>query len=126
MKIDGTLNTFGATEYLNSHEQLKQSSQITTEKPDTKSGNNSDNKQNQQDTPSKHILKSAINGMNQTAEALMHTHMKFTLHEGTHEYYVKIIDDSSGKVLREIPSKKFLDRVEEMLKFSGLFVNEKR
>ena len=59
---------------------------------------------------SKKMIQSAIDGMNQTVKSLVHTHVKFTLHPGTDKYYVKIINDSTGKVLREIPSKsiKFL------------------
>ncbi|RNB85226.1 flagellar protein FlaG [Brevibacillus panacihumi] len=54
------------------------------------------------------------------------THLKFTLHEKLNEYYVQIINDHDGTVVREIPSKKIMDMVAKMHEMIGLLVDEKR
>ncbi|WP_035175306.1 flagellar protein FlaG [Bacillus atrophaeus] len=53
-------------------------------------------------------------------------HLKFELHEKLNEYYVKVIEDSTNKVIREIPSKQWLDFYAAMTEFLGLFVDEKK
>lgn len=87
--------------------------------------NSSDLLESERPSISKRMLESTIKGLNQTIQ-MTNTHVKFTLHEGTKEYYVKIINDSNGDVIKEIPSKEFLDKVEEMIKLSGLFIDERR
>lgn len=54
-----------------------------------------------------------------------HTSVKFELHEKLNEYYVTIVDDSTQEVVREIPSKKFLDMYAAMTEFVGLMVDKK-
>ncbi|AZV49914.1 flagellar biosynthesis protein FlaG [Bacillus halotolerans] len=53
-------------------------------------------------------------------------HLKFELHEKLNEYYVKVIEDSTNEVVREIPPKQWLDFYAAMTEFLGLFVDEKK
>ncbi|MBL3647926.1 flagellar protein FlaG [Bacillus sp. RHFS10] len=53
-------------------------------------------------------------------------HLKFELHEKLNEYYVKVIEDSTNEVIREIPPKQWLDFYAAMTEFLGLFVDEKK
>jgi flagellar protein FlaG len=39
---------------------------------------------------------------------------------------VKVIDENTGEVIREIPPKKILDMVANMLELAGLLVDERR
>ncbi|MBF8982958.1 flagellar protein FlaG [Lutibacter sp. B2] len=51
--------------------------------------------------------------------------LKFSIHEKTKQIMVKVIDDTTKEVIREIPSKKILDMVADMMEKAGLFVDKK-
>lgn len=53
------------------------------------------------------------------------THLKFELHDGLQEYHVSVIDDVTGEVVKEIPSKKLLDMHAAMTAELGLLVDKK-
>lgn len=53
------------------------------------------------------------------------TSLKFEFHEKLNEYFVKIIDEKTKEVVREIPSKKMLDFYAAMTEFLGLIVDKK-
>ena len=50
------------------------------------------------------------------------TSLKFQLHDKLNEYYVQIIDTNTDEVLKEIPSKKFLDRYAATAELLGFMV----
>lgn len=54
------------------------------------------------------------------------THLKFEIHDKTKDVMIKIINDNTGEVLKEIPPKKILDMVASMMEVFGIFVDEKR
>ncbi|PTQ50977.1 MAG: hypothetical protein BLITH_1215 [Brockia lithotrophica] len=51
------------------------------------------------------------------------THLRFEWHEELREYYVRVVDDATNEVIREIPPKKWLDLVAYMLEHLGLLVD---
>lgn len=60
----------------------------------------------------------AINGANKTFE--------YSIHEKTKQIMVKVIDQDTKEVIREIPPEKVLDMVARMWEMAGLFVDERR
>lgn len=50
---------------------------------------------------------------------------EFSIHEKTKEIMVKVIDTSTGEVIREIPPEKILDLVASLWEIAGLIVDEK-
>jgi flagellar protein FlaG len=54
------------------------------------------------------------------------TGFRFSVHEGTQEILVKVINEDTGEVIREIPPEKILDMVAKMWELMGIFVDEKR
>lgn len=56
---------------------------------------------------------------------LVNKRMKFEIHEQSNRVMVKIIDEDSGEVLNEIPSKKLLDMLSSLDNFVGLLVDKK-
>lgn len=54
-----------------------------------------------------------------------HRRLRFAYHEKLHDYYIQVIDNETNQVIREIPSKKFLDNYAEIAKRFGLIVDEK-
>ncbi|MFD2214820.1 flagellar protein FlaG [Metabacillus endolithicus] len=73
---------------------------------------------------SKKELEHIIDGINEMLQP-SNTHLKFELHEELNEYYVTIINDYTNEVVREIPSKKWLDIYASMTEFVGLLVDRK-
>ncbi|WP_165998793.1 flagellar protein FlaG [Bacillus sp. Cs-700] len=53
------------------------------------------------------------------------TSLKFQLHDKLNEYYVQIIDSQTDEVIKEIPSKKFLDRYAATAELLGFMVDHK-
>lgn len=74
--------------------------------------------------PSKEEMEGVIEGINEMLQPA-NTHIKFELHEKLNEYYVTIVDNNTDEVVREIPSKKWLDIYAAMTEFVGLIVDEK-
>ena len=50
----------------------------------------------------------------------------YSVHEKTNEIMIKVIDENTKEVIREIPPKKILDMVANMLEMAGLLVDERR
>lgn len=77
------------------------------------------------DVPSVPALSQAVDGLNEALKVVQ-THLRFRLHEGTHRYYVEIVDTLEDEVVREVPPKRFLDMIADMYEFMGLIIDEKR
>ncbi len=54
------------------------------------------------------------------------THLKFQIHEKTKEVMVRIVEDETGEVIKEIPPEKMLDMVAKLWEIAGIIVDEKR
>lgn len=73
---------------------------------------------------SKIQMEKIVEGMNEFVTPV-NVSIRFELHEKLKEYYVKVVDSTTDEVIREIPSKKFLDMYAEITEFMGLFVDKK-
>ncbi|WP_282938801.1 flagellar protein FlaG [Paenibacillus sp. RC67] len=60
----------------------------------------------------------AIQGPNTTVEV--------SVHEQTKQIMVKVLDQDTGKIIREVPPEKILDLVANMMQVAGLLVDERR
>ena len=80
--------------------------------------------QDNQIPPSIKEMESVIEGINEMLQPAR-THLKFELHEKLSEYYVTVIDNNTNEIIREIPSKKWLDFYAAMTDFIGLIVDKK-
>ncbi|MGI2328505.1 flagellar protein FlaG [Planococcus sp. YIM B11945] len=65
-----------------------------------------------------------VEEMNEFLETVT-TGVKFQLHEKLNVYYVQVINTNTEEVLKEIPSKKFLDMYASMAEFAGLIIDDK-
>lgn len=65
-----------------------------------------------------------VEGMNEFITPV-NVSIRFELHDKLKEYYVKVVDTATDEVIREIPSKKFLDMYAAMTEYMGLFVDKK-
>ncbi|WP_027409294.1 flagellar protein FlaG [Anoxybacteroides tepidamans] len=81
-------------------------------------------KENETKQISKDQIENIINSVNQFLQPSQ-TSLKFELHDQLKEYYVKVIDDRTKEVIREIPPKKLLDMYAAMMEFLGVIVDKK-
>ncbi|UOY86937.1 flagellar protein FlaG [Bacillus glycinifermentans] len=68
-------------------------------------------------------LERTVQGANKLLEPSQ-VHLQFELHEKLGEYYVKVVDDKTDEVIREIPPKQWLDFYAAMAEFMGLIVDK--
>lgn len=69
-------------------------------------------------------LESALNGAAKTLGDDT-TSLKFEVHKATNTIMVKVIDDKTQQVIREIPSEKVLDMVASIWKLVGILMDKK-
>lgn len=74
--------------------------------------------------PGEHQLIEAIEKSNKGFK-MDNTSLKFSVHEKTKEIMVKVVDDNTKEVIREIPSEKILDMVAAMIERTGVFLDKK-
>ncbi|MEW6201265.1 MAG: flagellar protein FlaG [bacterium] len=72
----------------------------------------------------KSFLEDLTGKINQVLDALNKS-LHFQVHKSTKRIMVKVVDDSTGEVIREIPPTKFLDMVSKLEKLVGFVMDEK-
>ena len=70
-------------------------------------------------------VKKAVNEINQKIKPT-HTSCQFSYHEETNRISIKVINDDTDEVIREIPPEKTLDMIAKTLELEGILVDEKR
>ncbi|WP_446897243.1 flagellar protein FlaG [Clostridium sp. LBM24168] len=53
------------------------------------------------------------------------THLEYEIYGKFKDTVIKIVDDNSKKVIKELPPKNIIDMVEKFCELAGFFVNEK-
>ncbi len=69
-------------------------------------------------------LKEAIDQANKSFKP-MNRRFEYSVHDVLPRVSVKVIDSTSDKVIREIPSEKLMDMVANMLEVAGIIVDER-
>ncbi len=69
-------------------------------------------------------IKKVVETFNHMFE-ITQTHLKFSYHDKLGKYYVKVVDDKTNKVIREIPPEKLLDLIAKMQDFMGILFDKK-
>lgn len=81
-------------------------------------------KENQSDTDHKQI-KNAVDKLNKFLQGEA-THIEYERHDKLKsEFVIKIVNNKTKEVIKEIPPKKILDMVAELCKLAGVIVDEK-
>lgn len=68
-------------------------------------------------------IKSAIEQANKKQ---VHTRFEFSYHDETNRISIKVIDQETDKVIREIPPEDSLELLEKIWEIAGIIVDEKR
>lgn len=67
-------------------------------------------------------VKAALKSFN---EILKPTHLEFQMHDEAGRYFVKIVDDKTQEVIKQIPSEEFLKMISETINQLGLLVDQR-
>lgn len=70
------------------------------------------------------LVKGAVDGVNESLKS-SRTSVRFKYHENLNRVSIKIVDDTTNEVIREIPPEETLEMVEKMLTQAGLIVDER-
>lgn len=70
-------------------------------------------------------LKNAVSRMNSHMR-MSKNKCEFSYHEKTKRVSIKVVDEETSEVIREIPPEEALEMFEKMLEIAGLLVDEKR
>lgn len=75
-----------------------------------------------------HIPKDTIRNLVEKTNKVIQdtTHLKFEIHDKTNTIMIKIINDNTGEVIKEIPPEKLLDIAASMMELAGVLLDEKR
>ncbi|MFW5630153.1 MAG: flagellar protein FlaG [Acetivibrio ethanolgignens] len=60
------------------------------------------------------------------ATRMNRTRCEFSYHEATKRVSIKVLDDETNEVIKEIPPEKSLEMVEKMWELAGILVDERR
>jgi flagellar protein FlaG len=71
------------------------------------------------------MLTDAVGRMNRLLEGT-NRRFEYSVHDKINGIMVKVIDEDTGEIIREIPPKRILDMVANMLELAGLLVDERR
>jgi len=74
---------------------------------------------------SEKAVSDAVEKVNKALEGT-NRRMEYSVHKRTNEIIVKVIDETTGEIIREVPPEKILDMVANMLEMAGLIVDERR
>jgi len=71
------------------------------------------------------VVSEAVERINRAIEGSSRR-FQYSVHEVTNDIMIKVIDETTNEVIREIPPKKILDMVASMMEMAGLLVDERR
>lgn len=52
--------------------------------------------------------------------------LEFSIHKQTNQIMIKVIDNNTHEVIKEVPSEKILDMMAKIVELSGNFIDERR
>lgn len=115
MKIDSVMPKSTSIQNI-VQDQQKTSNALTDDKMLVKSEQNS--------SPSIDETKSSVEKANKMLFK-NNTHLKFDINEECERVIVRIIDDETGEVLKEIPDEDFVEMMHKLCEIAGIFIDER-
>jgi flagellar protein FlaG len=80
----------------------------------------------QQNSPGTEVSVEAIKkGVDNFNRIFKPTHLEFQMHDASGKYFVSIIDETTEKVIKQIPSEEFLEMVARAKEQSGIIIDER-
>ena len=78
---------------------------------------------NKEHNPREAPIDDAVNSANRR---MAHTRWEYSYHKETNRVSIKVINEDTDEVIREIPPEKSLDMLQKMWEMAGILVDEKR
>ena len=127
MRIDGMDATTRVPEYSFERSPAPDQGQTVGQEPGqkVKAEQKYPNGQDAPMEPNERLVRMAVDKANKQMMS-RETSLQFEAYDRTGDMIVRIIDTNTKEVIREIPSKKILDMVANMLEMAGLLVDERR
>ena len=88
------------------------------------SNTSADPNREQQQHVTNEQIKKAVEKLNKNM--MSHSEAVFGIHEATNRVTIKIIDNDTKKVIKELPPEKTLDMIAKVWELAGILVDEKR
>ncbi|MBQ9119635.1 MAG: flagellar protein FlaG [Lachnospiraceae bacterium] len=85
----------------------------------------SEQEKEQQQANKDKMLRTAVSQANSKLKQTK-TKCEFSYHEATKRVSIKVMDEDTGEVIREIPPEETLEMVEKMWELAGILVDERR
>ncbi len=86
--------------------------------------NNIDNRDRKNNKMQIDLLTEAVDNTNKMLEGY-NRRFEISIHEGTNAVMVKVIDQNTDEIIREIPPEKILDMVAALWEMAGIIVDRK-
>ena len=116
VKVENT----SAPVYTESVQQNKPADKKVTK---TEKGNQEKGDQKKEHAPSEATISDSVSRANRHMDR---TRCEYSYHEKTKRVSIKVFDDETGEVIREIPPEKSLDMLQKMWEMAGILVDERR
>lgn len=127
MRIEGLIAATGAaTHQMATHEVVNrpERERAQQEKSQLQTASHPQDQTSQSKATGEKLLSTAV----QQAQEIVHAfdqQVTFDIHRETHSTIIRVVNHSTGEVVREIPAEKFLDMLASFQKqLAGLFVDE--
>lgn len=86
-------------------------------------GNQGNGEQRKEHAPSEATISDSVARANRHMDR---TRCEYSYHEKTKRVSIKVFDEDTGEMIREIPPEKSLDMLQKMWEMAGILVDEKR
>ncbi|MDD6208558.1 MAG: flagellar protein FlaG [Clostridiales bacterium] len=99
-----------------------------TERPvqNVSAGDGENSKENSQGQANERQIKDAVNNANNKLKMNHKTGCEFSYHEETGRVSIKVIDQETKEVIREIPPEESLEMLQKLWELAGVLVDERR
>ncbi len=74
---------------------------------------------------SQEIAQQATEKLEKTLEEIQHNRLEFSIHEETGRTVIKVIDQQTGKVIKQLPPEELLDLAAKLEEMSGVLFDKK-
>jgi Uncharacterized flagellar protein FlaG len=112
---------------------ISQGGQVSYTTPEVKGDSNSvkiqgESQGGQETAGAQEITKNSLENLTKKLDSVIGdfgVHSEYEIHEKLNDIMIKIVDDKTGQVISEIPSKKILDMIAKFCEMAGIIVDKK-
>ena len=103
--------------------RVMQPKEVAVSEPKVSEGQKQEEKQNKERVVSEASINDAVSKANRNMDKVR---CEYSYHKETNRVSIRVIDEATKEVIREIPPEKSLDMLQKMWEMAGILVDEKR